>query len=148
MLRAALHKATAGASLLPRRTTRIGGFVDKHRFTDGAAIVRACGIPWCVALADDFMVGVAAARCTVHREHELLRLLELAPDEELVDGVYGKCGDCHGSGDCDECGGDGECGDQCGSGHRCAHECEACSGSGRCPACGGSGFGGVRKRAA
>lgn len=102
-----------------------------------------CSKKFCVALAVK-----AGEMCRVHAAYPDLRPVELAPDEELIAGVFGQCEDCRGSGNCEDCNGSGECGDTCGHGHRCGHECEECDGDGRCATCGGSGFGGVQKRAA
>lgn len=103
----------------------------------------ACAVSWCCALPGP----QSPLRCAVHangKYHDLRPQL-LDPDEELIDGAFGQCLDCEGSGRCDECDGLRVCGDECGHGHRCEHYCERCEGNGDCTACGGSGFGGVRK---
>lgn len=134
----------------------------RRRITEAAQQKRPCELAWCVALAFGHEL-----RCVVHREHQDLHPLELAPDEELIDGSFGPCTECaqrykipieveggafpyryetRSRGDCKDCKGSGECGEQCGAGHACGHDCETCDGSGKCTACNGTGFGGVRLR--
>jgi len=103
--------------------------------------MKSCGVPWCVALTKRRF-------CAAHRDNPKLRPEPLADDEELIDGAFGQCDDCSGSGDCEECRGTGECECECSHGHRCDHACDECGGDGKCQTCAGSGFGGVRKKAA
>lgn len=103
---------------------------------EGASVMTACAVSWCVALARH-----GSQFCAIHEKNKDFRT-----SDESWTGDECECPDCRGEGvGCQKCDDSGECDHCCGDGTtECPHceqdmDCEACDGTGKCSACGGTG---------